>query len=103
MQMTEEADYRYKQRLVIVVVSYLLALVVVGFKADFQMQIEWLYLLVIVPGVLYTVVIPYLKNETLIFSGAVYEVKGDIDNFFRVILVFFSGVITFIFVFGKHG
>ena len=82
--------------------SYLLALIVVGLKTEFQLQVEWIYLLIIVPGVLYAVVIPYLKNETIIF-GAVFGTSGDADKFLQVVLVFFSGVITFVFVFGKHG
>lgn len=100
--MREETDSLFKQRLGIVIVSYIVALVLVGFKADFQLQIEWLYLIILIPALLYTVVIPYLKNETIILR-VVYEAKNHVDKFFRIVLVFLSGVITFIFIFGKHG
>ena len=100
--MTEEPKYLFKQRLGIVIALYLIAFAIVGMKTTFQIQIEWLYLLIIVPGVIYTVVIPYLKNETIILS-AVFEIRDHVDKFFRLVLVFLSGVILFAFIFGKHG
>tara|TARA_R110002096_G_scaffold274713_1_gene468423 strand:+ start:78 stop:380 length:303 start_codon:yes stop_codon:yes gene_type:complete len=99
---TEEPKYLFKQRLGIVIALYLIAFAIVGMKTTFQIQIEWLYLLIIVPGVIYTVVIPYLKNETIILS-AVFEIRDHVDKFFRLVLVFLSGVILFAFIFGKHG
>ena len=100
---TPENEHLFKQRLAIVVVSYLIAFVFVGVKADFQLQIEWISLVIVVPVVLFGIVLPYLKNETII-TGAVIGTKDHVSRyFFRVFWVFMSGIIFFIFIFGKHG
>jgi hypothetical protein len=99
---TEHAKHLIKQRLFIVFVSYLIAFIVVGIKTNFQLQIAWLYLPLVIPFIIFAIIIPYLRNETII-TGAVIEPKGDLNKVFRVIWVFFSGMILFIFIFGKYG